>query len=573
MIGIHFSRRRREFLKFASENPLNYQEILDPTDTTILSQFSVIFTDDSAVFAESILVKDIGESNFDEIFGQYVMKHKISEVFTEDRFNSAVFYYYDKVHNNCSNVDIAPIVEVAATFVESETVLPIHSVTQESASQREPEIADVRDISEFVEQIPKADLSKEPLAEPNMHTSVFVEEPPPTPPPLSSEPLITSYSDREPIPDVVIETSGVQQPYNQQAYTQDYQQGYTQAQTYAMPTQVFQQPFSQGVSQRTQMPISTGVPTFPQMQQTLHGNRLMPQQTPYNNPSMPQQAFYGNQLMPQQSPCGNQLMPQQVQSPVLSTGGLHMRRRGSSTRRSIGVPVYTFSSLTDKAGTTTVAFLLAKTLANVNAGMRIVYVDLNISNPNTISNLLGYGGISDASILNISTAPEIDFAANISLLTDTVPAGDNVFSMITFGEATFRQKTSFTTIDYTQFLSILADSFDVVLVDIGKLQGTLAYQHLLLSSHSAKHILVADGSSTRSVNTFISATRGLTYNFEIVVNKSAPTIGTFIFNKSMHINPLAAIGYHNNTLRFITDSMQFEGTAMHNELITLGGAL
>lgn len=258
---------------------------------------------------------------------------------------------------------------------------------------------------------------------------------------------------------------------------------------------------------------------------------------------------------------------------VQYTSNVRMRRKGTAPSRKISTSIHIFSSLTDKAGTTTVAFLLAKAMVCQNLNLRVVYLDLNISNPNTIANILGYVDNEGASIINIATATEIDFSANLSLLTTTVAAENSSFSMITFGDATFRQKTTFSTIDYTQFLNILADNFDVVLVDIGKLQGTLPYQQLLMQATNATHILVADGSSARAVNSFIASTRDLIFSYEIVVNKSVPAVGTFLFDKNLHISPLAVIGQHNNTMRFITDAMQFSGTAMQNELFKLGGAL
>lgn len=269
----------------------------------------------------------------------------------------------------------------------------------------------------------------------------------------------------------------------------------------------------------------------------------------------------------------NQSLIQQRPAKVQYNSGVKMRRKGSAPTKRVGTPIHIFSSLTDKAGTTTVAFLLAKALVCQNPDLRVIYLDLNISNPNTIAGLLNFVDNEGASIINIVTATEIDFSANLSLLTTTIAVENSSFSMITFGDATFRQKTTLSTIDYTQFLNILADNFDVVLVDIGKLQGTLPYQQILMQTTNANHILVADGSSIRAVNSFIASTRDLMFNYEIVVNKSVPAVGTFLFDKNLHVSPLAVIGQHNNTIRFITDAMQFNGTAIQNDLFKLGGAL
>lgn len=505
MIGVFLTRRRREFLEFVSCNPIEYQEILDPTDTNSLSLYSAIFSDGSAVFAEPFSVIDISTANFSEVFAPYIKQHKIERVYPEELFYSALFYYYEQTNCNCLQTFIPSTQDCHATYENKDVPLPIF----EKSIEREPQQEAFTITDDIEAEQPVAEPEQEEVyndiedLNPVEHTEVFVEEPvQPQPKPV--------------MPD--------QYGYGYQQPVQNFR-GYPQTQV--------QQPV--GLN-----PFGTPVP-----------------QTPpgYNPLAVSQHA------------------PPATRAPIRSSGAVQVRRRGTGVHKRIGAPIITFSSLTDKAGTTTVAFLLAKAIAGEDINTKVLYLDLNISNPNTIVNLLGYGGDTDASIVNIATASEIDFAANLSLLTETIPAGDSSFSMITFGEATFRQKTGFSVIDYNQFLSTLSDNFDIVLVDIGKLQGTMPYQQFIINSSNAKHILVADGSSSRAVNTFISNTQGLMHSFEIVVNKSAPNVGTFTFSRVMHVTPIAAIGYHNNTTRFVTDAMPFDGTAMQNELCTLGGAL
>lgn len=591
MIGVFLTRRRREFFEFASQNPIDYQEILDPTDTNSLSLYKAIFSDGSAGIAEPFSVIDISTANFSEVFAPYIKQHKPERIFPEELFYSALFYYYEQTQCGCLQTFIPPTQNTRATFEDKGTQLPIREVNIEK-KQDDEELAslvdDVEAKPDFHADLTKKDLhvslAKEPEEMPfepevvvkapdfvkeevieddtSMYTEVFPVEQeapvtPPPPTPRQTRPIQTP----------------VQQPYPVQTPVQ---------QSYPDPNLGYA--YQQSGFGYPQMPNPYGY----QQQQPMPNPYGYPQQQPMPGYGQPAQGYGGYPAQPQMpvglNPFGTPVQPEpQVANPlavaspqrmpVRSGGTVQVRRRGSSAHKRIGAPIITFSSLTDKAGTTTVAFLLAKAMASKDFNAKILYLDLNISNPNTISNFLGFTGMTDASIINIATANEIDFASNLALLTETVQANDSSFSMITFGEATFRQKTGFSAIDYSQFLSTLADSFDTVLVDIGKLQGTMPYQQLILNSSNAKHIIVADGSTARSVNTFISNARGLMHSFEIVVNKSAPNVGTFAFDRMMHITPLAAIGYHNNTARFITDAMPFDGTAMQSELCALGGAL
>lgn len=532
MIGVFLTRRRREFLEFVSNNPIDYQEILDPTDTNSFSLYTAIFSDGSALGAESFSVIDISTADFSEVFAPYIKQHKPTKIYPEELFYSALFYYYEQTQCNCAQTFIPPAQDNRATFENKKADLVIHKVANEKQDE---------ELSSLVDAVEDKPLEYTPVEEPVQKEEDIAEE--------SQE---SSYT--EVFPDLSEENVQPEAP------PQYYQQQ-------EVPPQYYQQPVPQP-------------PPPPPPQPQMYGYPY--QQPPQRYGTYQQPPYQQVSLNPFGAPIQQDYEYDQAMSPVIpqahrntqirATGAVQVRRRGTGTRKRVGAPIITFSSLTDKAGTTTVAYLLAKAMAPKDLNTKILYLDLNISNPNTISNLLGFSD-TGASIINIATATEIDFASNLSLLTDTIPVGDSSFSIITFGDATFRQKTAFSTIDYNQFLGTLADNFDIIFVDIGKLQGTMPYQQFILNSTSAKHILVADGSTTRSVNTFISNAQGLLHSFEIVVNKSAPNVGTFAFNRTMHITPLAAIGYHNNTTRFITDAMPFEGTALQNELCNLGGAL
>lgn len=237
------------------------------------------------------------------------------------------------------------------------------------------------------------------------------------------------------------------------------------------------------------------------------------------------------------------------------------------------IPITTFSSLTDKTGTSTISYLVAQTLADQHPESKIVYVDLNLSNPNSISRMIGLNPDTDAAITTIAGLSQDDFINNIALLTEVIEMGGSSISVITFGQATFAQKRVIANANFEQLLTSLANSFDMVIVDLGKLQSTLSYQLNLLNSHIARHVLLADGSDSRMIRTFISSAQELPRNFEIVVNKYTAQAGVFTINQTLHMQPIMNIGYHRNVDAFVSGRLQIEGTAMYNELSKLGGIL
>ncbi len=618
MIGIFFSRRRREFLEFTVKHPIDFQEILDPENKENLSLFTQIFVDGSGDIPEPFHVIDVSNGDFSEIFKPFVKKHKISALFTEERFYSAVFYYYNRVHCSLAPTFIPAIEESVTASFANETRLPFCKVNlTKRAELIEKPMKDeaLNDIHLNLEQAHGAPLaeSQKPTSALASSNSFSAKSPqsPAVPAAIPMQGMVTSFASgpqiiEEEFPQTQndlysgqaqgIEKTAVfnaqpmqeeySQPYSPRQYVSKYPQQFVQRQAlqeqYSQRQSIeFQQPQYEQLSQQSYPQETYSQQISPQGYEYKAQKQYFAQNNFGQNAYSQSFGGISQQHFPPQGGLVNGMTALTIQQgipalqnrePVRSSAGLQVRRRGSNHRR-MSAPIYVFSSLTDKAGTTTISFLLAKALASQNADTRILYLDLNIGNPNTISNLLGVHGCTDASIANIATATEIDFSKNIALLTDTVAAGDGSFSMITIGEATFRQKTVLATVDYTQFLDILADNFDTVFVDLGKLQGTLTYQQLIMRSSNAKHLMIADGSTTRSIQNFISITKGIDFGFEIIVNKSVPNAGTVLFSKLLQIAPLAVVGYHNNTMKFITDLVPFEGTALQNELCILGGNL
>lgn len=259
------------------------------------------------------------------------------------------------------------------------------------------------------------------------------------------------------------------------------------------------------------------------------------------------------------------------------TGGIISRNeniqkmavRGVGKKR-FGAAVIAFSSLTDKAGVSSVSFMFAKALALQSPEKRILYLDLNISNPNSILNLLQLNTDTDASIVKIATTSEIDFINNISLLTETVPVSDCSMSLITFGEATLMQKSQLIQMDFGQLLIALADCFDTVVVDLGRFLPTAPYQQKVFEMSRVKTIMVADGSTSRVVTSFIKQVKELPFHFDVIVNKYTPSVGTFTFTKELAIAPPETVTAHRNMEALISERIPFEGTALQVQLNKIG---
>lgn len=256
---------------------------------------------------------------------------------------------------------------------------------------------------------------------------------------------------------------------------------------------------------------------------------------------------------------------------VKRTGALHVC--ASKGQKKFNVPIFTFCSLTDKAGVSTLTASLAATLSLQNPETRVLYLDLDMSNPNYLQALCGINPSTDASVKTIVSLSENDFIDNISLLTETVDVSQGIFSVITWGKTTFTEKRMLASQDFNYFLNTVYNSFDIVLVDLGKLQSTLDYQMTLLQSPSSKHFMIADGSSQRTISTFVQEAQQLPYNFEIIINKNLPRSGSFIITRQLRQEPVASISLHNNIDRILTNQYPLSVTALYTELCALGGRL
>ena len=315
-------------------------------------------------------------------------------------------------------------------------------------------------------------------------------------------------------------------------------------------------------------PVEISTPTIFPEESTPPPPPLIPTE-PFSYQPAEETSFFGTVLPPA-------TMVTPASKPVVrgrsSVGSV--RPKGLKSKGKIfQIPITTFSSLTDKTGTSTISYLVAQTLADQHPESKIVYVDLNLSNPNSISRTIGLNPDTDAAITTIAGLSQDDFINNIALLTEVIEMGGSSISVITFGHATFAQKRVIANANFEQLLTSLANSFDMVIVDLGKLQSTLSYQLNLLNSHIARHVLLADGSDSRMIRTFISSAQELPRNFEIVVNKYTAQSGIFTINQTLHMQPIMNIGYHRNVDAFVSGRLQIEGTAMYNELSKLGGIL
>ena len=263
---------------------------------------------------------------------------------------------------------------------------------------------------------------------------------------------------------------------------------------------------------------------------------------------------------------------QPVRRTSLQPGSI--RVRGFTQRKKIfQVPVFTFNSLTDKTGTTTLTAALAVAMAIQQPSAKILYLDLDMSNPNYLLEMWNRNPGTDASVKTIAGLAEADFEQNISLLSETISVSQAVFSLITWGQTTFVEKRILAAQDFNLFINIIYNSFDLILVDMGKLQSTLDYQMKMLMSTSTKHFIIADGSTSRNVSTFIQLASQLPYNFEVIINKNVPQSGSFAITQQLRQNPIATVGYYRNIDRILTDQLPMQGTALFTELCELGGKL
>ena len=290
---------------------------------------------------------------------------------------------------------------------------------------------------------------------------------------------------------------------------------------------------------------------------------------PSEEPLMPT-SFFGNQPAPypiQPAASGSVAVRGRAISGSVRPRGLKQRNM------QFQVPVITVSSITDKTGVSSISYLLSQVLAEQHPTAKVLYIDLNIGNPNYLAGALGINPDTDAALTKIASLSQDEFISNIALLTEAASLGRSSISVITLGQASFMQKKAIANANFEQLLVSLSNCFDLIVVDLGKIQCTLNYQLNLLNSHVARHLILADGSDSRLVKAFTANALELPRSFEIVVNKYSPQAGIFTINQVLHMQPIATIGLHRNVDAFVTGRLAFEGTALYNELTKLGGIL
>lgn len=264
--------------------------------------------------------------------------------------------------------------------------------------------------------------------------------------------------------------------------------------------------------------------------------------------------------------------PTVIRNTTLPSGFIHTR--GAVVKKKLfQVPVFTFCGLTDKSGVSTLTISLAASLALSNPSARVLYLDLDMSNPNYMLNFMNLNPDTDASVKTIIQLSETEFMQNISLLTETITISQATLSLITWGQTSFQEKRMLASQDFNFFLNTICNSFDIILVDLGKFQSTLEYQLTLLRSNSAKHILLADGSTNRNVNVFIQLAKQLPCSFEVVINKDVPQAGSFAIRQQLRQSPIASVGLHRNIERYLNNQMPLQGTSFESDLLNLGGKL
>lgn len=476
MIGVWLTQRREEFIQFAKNHILLYEDIMDPLDVIALQKYEAVLTDISSIACGSTPVIKVDDTPFEVLLRDYVkFDHEVHPI-----IGGVKYLVIDTLYD---------ALKVSLTF-------PEHIVQK----------SQVNVVSAELERPKYQSLEAEQLAEESFD--------------IADISLEQSVSE-----------SDVMNPIN----------GY-QSIPYAMSANAYKDPPIHGCST-----------------EFLSGRIEQPQAT----------NVFGGIVAEGQFPAVHD-----NQGVIRSHGTQKMAVRGmSKDKKRFGTHVVTFSSLSDKAGVSTTAFMFAKMLALQNEAQRVLYLDLNISNPNSILNLMQLNPDTDASVVKIAASREIDFVSNISLLTETVSVADCGVSLITFGEATLMEKSQLVRADFKQFITAIADCFDMVIIDLGRYQATLPYQTFAYKMSMAKHVLVADGSSSRVVNTFIKQIRELPFRFEIVVNKYTPNVGTFQFTQQLKITPIGSITVHRNLEAIMTERIPFEGTSLHSQLISVGGML
>lgn len=539
MIGIVLSSRRREFFQFAAENAILYDEILDFDDIEKINSFDAIFSDHE-LSVVGVNIKLIAPDElFTEVLSQYVMGKAKSEVKTK----SVLEWHFDKYYRSLARFavtfELEPV-EVLAEQVKTQQVQPPVIDAPNILRKSEFPVLDLANIDEnnvHQDSIALGGISQQigTLQQDTVDLDVMVE---PASDNLNTVPGIpnSGYNlNQRPMPS---QPSG--------------QFGYGQSEYEQLPN-IRRQPVSYGYEQPAPPSIF---------------NTSVPQQAP------PTQLFSQNQMVqqavnqPVQRGFGG--VPMRANS---TEGMIRARNSLAAKKRMYQVPIFTFSSLTPKAGVTTLAFALAAVLAIQQPMSKVLYLDLNVSNPNFIANYMNINPNTDACVKTIMNLSESEFMSNITLLTETVMISGASFSVITMGQLSFQERKMIADSNFTFFLETIGNSFDIIIVDCGELQSTLPYQGYMLSSNVAKHFVVADGSDNRFINTFIRTAQQVACNFEVIVNKNIPQAGAFAISQRLRQMPIATIGLHRNINHYLSGQLPIQDTALFHELCDLGGKL
>lgn len=511
MIGVALSRRRGEFMRFASEHLMCFEEIVDwdsavGSSSSSEQKYDAIITDGEHCQIDGLPVIDIAGGDLDECLKEYSRDLPKQDV-SQQKLRGILIRYFDELHKvpvRCT-FDTCSMLLAEEDGVKDEVVAPMvfdSPIADTTSNTSKP-------AQLFEDEDIEIDLTSLPLAE--------------------QEPVVQPTFQQEPQQVEMPAPTVSQFPPQQFAAQQQFS-----------PQQQFQpQQFS------TQQQISA--PSF--------GLQAQPQ---FGMMQTTQASFIEGR--------------QQTQS-IRRSQAVMSVRKSNTQHKKFQVPIYTFSSVTHKAGVTTVAYSLAAALAAQQPEARVLYLDLNLGNPNYISSLLNLNPNSDACVKTIMQLNETDFMQNLTFLTETVEISQIPFSMISLGQLSLLEKRSFANADYSYFIETLYNSFDVVLVDLGELQATLPYQASVLHMNSAKHFVVADCSDSKLINMFICMAQQLTFNYEVIVNKNIPQAGSFLLNQRLRRAPFASISLHRNVNRYFTGQLSIIDTALFAELSQIGGKL
>lgn len=529
MIGVILHNRRKEFLEFACHNLIEYEEILDSSNIDS-SRYEIIFTDaltdktDESIPLFKQLQPDLAESLSDFILSP------VKSISKDMSGIASSFLYFNYLTHTCTTYYSENIFDELFIELDKESKEPVPLVVEHT-------VVDVSRFSDVEEDISDIDISRDlSVIEPQRSQQSYQQ--------LSPSQLDQQYFKSQNFPSLSKQSFNSQdfqstQLLNQQSFVQQNFQSF--------------QPVNQ------QQPINQ--PISRQQSQTIFD---IAGSAGYVTPN----SYISQSQMPQQPI--NRFMPTNTRKTSVSA---LVRANGFSTKKAFRIPVFVFSSLTPKAGMSSIVFLLSSILAGQQGSSRVLYLDLNMSNPNYILNLLNLNQETDASVRSLLSLTESDFIQNMSFLTETVMIDQTSFSLITLGRVQLAERMMLASLNFSGMLETIQNSFDIILVDMGQIQATLPYQMSMLTAPTVKNIVVADGSDSRLVRSFIDLARQLTCNYEIIINKNMAQSGSFMIMQQLRQQPLAVVNFHRNINRYLTGQLLFQDSALYNELSMLGGKL